>query len=96
MGRTLATANQIILQEQQSFADFRRTLRLKDQLVFDDLFAGARKHTAAIAMTAHALPFEAILLAMLVEEHASNTLLRQKVDELIGVVENMHGAGARE
>ncbi len=89
MGRTLATSNQILLQEQSEFNDFRRTLRLQDQLSFDELFAGARKHTAAITMAAHALPFEAVLLAMLVEEHTRNQLLRQSVDELRSRVEEL-------
>jgi len=67
MGKTLPTANQIILDEQQSFANFRRALRKEDQQAFDTLFARARRHTLSISQAAHALPFEAILLAMLVE-----------------------------
>ena len=67
MGRTLATANQLILNEEQAFADFRRALRKEDQRAFDALFARARLHTAAIGQASHALPFETILLAMLVE-----------------------------
>ena len=68
MGRTLSTANQIILDEQTAFANFCRTLRRSDQYVFDTLFASARAHTAAISQANHALPFEAILLAMLLEK----------------------------
>ena len=82
MGRTLATANQILLDEQKAFSNFRRALRLSDQQAFDELFALARKHTAAISITAHALPFEAILLAMLVEEHSENRRLRQRIEAL--------------
>jgi hypothetical protein len=68
MGRTLQTTNQIILNEQQAFGNFRRTLRREDQHLFDTLFASARKHIAAISQANHALPFEAILLAMLLEQ----------------------------
>lgn len=68
MGRTLQTTNQIVLNEQQAFNKFRRTLRREDQQLFDSLFAGARKHIAAISQANHALPFEAILLAMLLEQ----------------------------
>jgi hypothetical protein len=68
MGRTLKTINQLIQQEEQAFVNFRRTLRRSDQLVFDELFAGAKKHIAAISQANHALPFEAILLAMLLEQ----------------------------
>ncbi len=82
MGRTLATANQILFDEQKAFSGFRRALRFPDQQAFDELFAFARKHTAAISIAAHALPFEAILLAMLVEEHNENRRLRQRVEAL--------------
>ena len=75
MGRTLKTINQIIQTEEQAFANFRRTLRRSDQLIFDELFAGARKHIAAICQANHALPFEAILLAMLLEQAKEITRL---------------------
>lgn len=94
MGRTLATANQILLSEQQAFSDFRRALRQVDQRAFDDLFAGARRHVAAIQMAAHALPFETILLAMLLEEHAHNLRLRAQVDELRRKLDRLDGEGA--
>jgi hypothetical protein len=68
MGRTLATTTQIIQKEQTAFVNFRRTLRRDEQLLFDGLFAAARKHTAAISQASHALPFEVILLAMLLEQ----------------------------
>lgn len=68
MGRTLATTNQLILNELSSFANFRRALRPAEQARFDALFAAARQHTAAISLADHALPFESILLAMLIEQ----------------------------
>ncbi len=80
MGRTLATANQIILDEQTAFANFRRTLRREDQRLFDALFAGARRHTAAISQANHALPFEAILLAMLLEQARELERLKHNAD----------------
>jgi hypothetical protein len=67
MGRTLPTTTQIILEEQQTFLGFRRGLRREDQIIFDELFARARKHIMAINQADHVLPFEAILLAILVE-----------------------------
>jgi hypothetical protein len=84
MGRTLPTATQIFLQEQESFARFRRALRRSDQLILDDLFASARQHLAAVTYAAHALPFEAILLAMLLEERKEVVRLREQVDLLRG------------
>lgn len=80
MGRTIQTINQVIQQEEAAFARFRRTLRQQDQLLFDALFAGARKHTAAISQANHALPFEAILLAMLLEQARQIEALKRQLD----------------
>lgn len=81
MGRTLATINQLILEEQTAFANFRRALRREDQRTFDALFAAARKHTAAISQANHALPFEAILLAIVLEQAGELERLRRRLDE---------------
>lgn len=83
MGRTLPSITQDFLEEQQSFARFRRALRRSDQLALDDLFASARQHLAASAYASHALPFEVFLLSMLLEEHKQVMHLRQRVDGLL-------------
>ena len=83
MGRTLPSATQVFLQEQDSFARFRRALRRSDQLALDDLFTSARQHLVAAQYASHALPFEVFLLSMLLEEHKEVMRLRQQVDELI-------------
>ena len=80
MGRTLPSSTQNFLQEQASFARFRRALRRSDQVALDDLFASARQHLAAAAYAANALPFETFLLAMLLEEHKQVMRLRQLVE----------------
>jgi hypothetical protein len=81
MGRTLPSITQVFLQEQESFARFRRALRRSDQLALDDLFASARQHLAAAAHAAHALPFEIMLLSMLLEEHKEVMRLRRLIEE---------------
>ena len=83
MGRTVPSITQTFLQEQEAFARFRRALRRSDQLALDDLFAAARQHLAAAAYASHALPFETLLLAMLLEEHKEVTRLRGVIDELL-------------
>ncbi len=80
MGRTLATANQLILEEESAFTNFRRALRREEQQTFDTLFVSARKHTAAISQANHALPFEAILLAMLLEQARELERLKYLLD----------------
>lgn len=82
MGRTLPSATQTFLQEQESFSRFRRALRRSDQLALDDLFVSARQHLAAAAYASHALPFETFLLAMLLEEHKEMMRLREQFEQL--------------
>jgi hypothetical protein len=78
MGRTLPSITQTFLQEQESFARFRRALRRSDQQVLDNLFAAAHQHLAAAAYASNALPFETFLLAMLLEEHKQVMMLMEK------------------
>jgi hypothetical protein len=82
VGRTLPSITQAFLEEQESFARFRRALRRSDQLALDDLFASARQHLAAAAFASHALPFETFLLAMLLEEHKRSLRLEQQLEQL--------------
>jgi hypothetical protein len=87
MGRTLPSITQAFLQEQSSLARFRRALRREDQHALDDLLADARRHLAAAAYASHLLPFEVMLLAMLVEEHKAVIDLRRRLDDLEGTSE---------
>jgi hypothetical protein len=82
MGRTLPSITQVFIEEEGSFARFRRALRRRDQLALDDLFAAARLHLAAAAYAGHALPFEIFLLAMLLEEHKEVIRLRSLVEAI--------------
>ena len=82
MGRTLPTISQTFMEEQKNFSDFRRALRRTDQNVLDELFAAARKHLAAAAYAANALPMETFLLAMLLEQHKEIHRLRNQIDLL--------------
>ncbi len=83
MGRTLPSATQLFLQEQEAFGRFRRALRRSDQEAFDDLFAAARRHIAAASYASHALPFEVFLLSMLLEEHKEVLRLRRILEDLL-------------
>lgn len=82
MGRTLPSITQAFLQEQASLSKFRRALRREDQRALDDLLASARHHLAASAYASHLLPFEVMLLAMLVEEHKHVLSLQSELEAL--------------
>jgi hypothetical protein len=84
MGRTVPAITQVFLTEQDSFARFRRALRRSDQLALDELFAAAHQHLAAAAYASHALPFEVLLLSMLLEEHKEVMRLQQHVQDILG------------
>lgn len=83
MGRTLPSITQAFLAEQESLGRFRRALRREDQLALDDLLASARHHLAAAAYASHLLPFETLLLAMLVEEHKHVLDLQRQLEDWI-------------
>jgi hypothetical protein len=51
-------------------------------LALDELFVAARQHTAAAQYAAHALPFEVMLLAMLLEEHKEVKRMRDRLEVL--------------
>ena len=82
MGRTLPSITNAFLHEQQSLARFRRALRRSDQRALDDLFGASRHHLAAAAYASHLLPFEIMLLSMLVEEHKLVLHLQLELERL--------------
>jgi hypothetical protein len=80
MGRTLPTFTQLVRQEAERWNKFRRALRKEDQEALDELFAAARFHSAAGAYASGAIPFETMILSMLIEEHKTAKALREKVE----------------
>lgn len=84
MGRTVPTMTQIVAQEEANFAPFRRALRKEDRAMLDRLFAAARHHTAPAAYLSRSVPFDVILLAMLLEMAKQVDALRSRVEVLEG------------
>ena len=82
MGRTLLTFTQLVHQELERWQKFRRALRKEDQEALDELFSAARYHSAAGAYASGAIPFEAMILSMLIEEHKLVKALRKRLEEL--------------
>jgi hypothetical protein len=82
MGRTVLPFTQELYREEASWAAFRRALRKEDRGLLDELFAAARYHTAACAFAGRAVPFEAILMSVLLEERRAIRELERKLEEL--------------
>lgn len=82
MGRTLSTATQQLQETEAMISRFRRMLRRSDQYLLDGLFAQARLHIAAISHTDALLPFEAALLAILLEQAKQLAILEHEIEIL--------------
>ncbi len=68
MGRTVPTFTMVLQQELDGWSKFRRGLRKDDQDALDELFRAARLQLAGSAYAARPVPFESIVMAMLVAQ----------------------------
>lgn len=66
MGRTVPTFTQVIQAEMETWSKFRRGLRKEDQEALDELFRAARMQLASSAYAARPIPFESIVMSMLI------------------------------
>jgi len=89
MGNITPTSTQVYEEELQAFSLYRRALRDTDQAAFDDLFSSARQHLSAVQYAEHALPFETLLLSMLLEEHKVTLFLLHEYETLLQIVNGL-------
>ena len=75
MGRTCPTYRTLLEDEIRSWEIFRRALRKEDQEAFDRLMEKVRMHASASSNAARLNPFEALVMAALVD------LMRERMDE---------------
>lgn len=79
MGRTVPTLTCQLNETEAMLQRFRRALRRGDQALLDGLLASAHRHLAAISAAGALLPFEAALLAMLLEQARQVAGLEQEI-----------------
>ena len=82
MGRTVLPIAQIIQQEREDWAKFRRVLRKADQKALDDMFDLAKYHSAAFAYASRPVPTEPVFMSILLEHQKTIELLRERIEEL--------------
>jgi hypothetical protein len=82
MGRTLATYNMYLETEWAEWSGFRRALQPTDRAAFDKLFARAKRHVAAGMAAARPVPFEALLVSLLIEHEREIEDLQRQVATL--------------
>ena len=79
MGRTVLTFTDLIDQELAGWSKYRRGLRKEDQEVFDDIFRAARKHLAENFYAMRTIPFESIVMSMLLEQGKELRRLQERL-----------------
>ena len=82
MGRTVVSIVQAFHQEQESWRKFRRALTRDDRDAFDRLFEHARRHAAEASYVARPTPFEAVVMAVLLEQEKALAEIRGRLDKL--------------
>ncbi|MBS1789706.1 MAG: hypothetical protein JST85_18420 [Acidobacteria bacterium] len=82
MGRTVLPFSMVLAEQQQRLSQFRRTLRKKDQELFDELFERAPLHVQAGVQSSNPDPMESIFLSVLIEMLREEKRLHTRVDEL--------------
>lgn len=84
MGHTMTAATELVANELEALSRMRRALRAEDQLALDSLFHSSRHNFAALALTSSLLPFEAMLLSMLIQEHRRVDRLERLLGKVAG------------
>lgn len=78
MGRTIPTFTRRLEDEAASWSAFRRALAKEDRETFDRLFRLAKRHIAAASCAARPVPFDALVMAILLEQQKEIEGLRLK------------------
>lgn len=82
MGRTILPFSQIIQEEYEGWAKYRRALRREDREAFDSLFAKAKLHVAEGGYASRVSAMEPIFMSMLLELYKALSRLNRRMDAL--------------
>jgi len=80
MGRTVPTFTNIIDSEIAGWSKFRRGLQQEDQEIFDEVFRAAKRHLATNFYAMRSIPFESIIMSMVIEQGKAIRELRRQLD----------------
>ena len=82
MGRTVPTFTNIIDAELAGWSKYRRGLRKADQELFDEIFRAAKLHLAENFYAMRTIPFESIVMSILLEQRKLIKKLTDHIDQL--------------
>lgn len=69
-------------QEAESWKDFRRALRTEQRPAFDRLFARARTHASGATQVGRSIPFDALVMAVMLDQELELERLATEVASL--------------
>ena len=81
MGRTILSATQTWVEEEQSLKRFTHALRKSDQLLIEELIALSHLHVAEASYASNLYPMDVYLLSMLLELYKKFKQLELKLAE---------------
>ncbi|MCE5230518.1 hypothetical protein LLG95_13120 [bacterium] len=81
MGRTLPTFNMYLNREIEEWRPFRRALPADDREAFDRMFALAKRHIAEAANAARPVPFDALVMTILLEQQKEIERLKREMSD---------------
>jgi hypothetical protein len=96
MGRTVPTFTNLIDAEIASWSKFRRGLRKEDQDAFDEIFRAARKHLAENFYTMRPVPFESVIISILVEQQKAINRIQNTEDRMQKTGDGLQAAEGRK
>src|SRR5690606_28119871 len=83
MGRTISTFNTSLQAEEASWSAYRRSLRSREEKeAFEHLFTRARTYAAEATAAARPVPFDAILMSILVSQELGLREMRRRLAAL--------------
>ncbi|MCA9416463.1 MAG: hypothetical protein KC917_09340 [Candidatus Omnitrophica bacterium] len=82
MGRTIPTFTRYLEEEMSTWRDFRRALGKEDRVVFDRLFRLAKRHIAEASHAKRPIPFDALVMCILLEQEKEIERLRERLDSM--------------
>ena len=82
MGRTVPSFRPALEKEIESWKDFKRALRPREQKIFDKLMNYARIHADAGSMSARPMISEILFMSHAIEQEKKIERLEQKIVEL--------------
>ena len=82
MGRTVPSFRPALESEIESWKDFKRALRPKDQKIFDRLMNYARIHADAGSMSARPMLSEVLFMSFAIEQENRIERLEKTISEL--------------